>query len=1342
MIDESSAIGIYESTNYTDGTTLLSLLDTLSEEAVALKLIPTPICDKLRYFDVKLGKLKRGSLNLAQALESKMERSPLGLCFRACTYSFIKCMLTALYMKVAFVPLDPSSSSLERLNMACKKAGVRIILCDVTTSGSANQLCSIDTGLKMEVMTISLDELSPNWSNSNSSASNFYDESGVVRSTQERELSIAMYLLSTSGSTGDVKMVAGTELSVLNRCKWQCTIYPYTSDEVAIARTNISFVDFIAEVFVPLCSGVPICVPMNPNPHLQAGIGVDWSNPWRDPYVLLNTIQELKVTRLVVTPTYLKELLKMESFSDNVQSLKYLHCSGEPLPVDLANRLLGQAPSDLKFINLYGSTETGADATYELVTTELVANLMNSSSNHLHVPCSIPLTNCEIRLLEVKESKDKEKEDIYSNTTSGEIYVMGSTVASGYVDVHSGGNNNVYDNEFALSGMLNGSGNGNNVFGWMVEDKQNLGVYKKCGMNNQTLTAEVKRYFRTGDVGKWVDGRLYVMGRADQIVKVRGISISLLEVETSIMRINEQQASQLIKNVVALAIPYNDSTLLCVLIELEVAATREIDIRTTEKEKEIEIYKIIRTSWEGRLSETLTPQRVFFSDNTFLLASGKVDRNVALDYVLQNLNDERSKRILNINMTVDAATAGWDLGLRDGSDQNQNLYDSNFKLEFDGDNLDWGIEPVTAWITRIFMVLLETPYPINADSDFFYCGGSSLTAIQLVYYIRNSVTKFHSIQKLEVSLHGFSLLQCIERLRTPEKIAILLTSDKPCFISPKEEEGESGIGSRSLSPPYTYIIQPLRYDDVEEATDLITESFCHREPLTSSLLRLSDPNSKCISRFRHILMMFCKDCATTNAVARNDADDESSEIGFSYIARDMTTKKLIAVSLASPFSHIEKKRFNCLFSDMIYTSCLQMIDLISTCPTSMYHSLYKPSCSLSCSSYMHPALPELESLDILYGIVLDNWINWNGDCSSIRSAQTESSRSVHRLDRYLQIHTSAGVETCVNAKVTEALFACEKAIIEKAERLKYTNVFTMNSGEVMRYIANENGMHSRISVNIFDTMEQLGGSKMKSDIQKLQSTGLVNCKTTISLYEVGLGSRKRFCLTKTSSSKANAYTQYVDLQDPKCDEIAKEVTLMVEECFFYFRKDDIRREMRHLYERDVHALILRENKGDSSPSSKSNLVGTAVLYHHHHINISGAGDNDKPKHPPPNIELLFLCITPNHRGRGGAKCLMKKLITEGEQRGWGCIHLFARDQFHEMYSSLGFHRVNLSVSNTSDPYDCVHNVHDIMPMSFRDKKIISIESIWKLILDDEDEFDRTQRSLGISISYLYVYYFR
>jgi acyl-coenzyme A synthetase/AMP-(fatty) acid ligase len=66
-----------------------------------------------------------------------------------------------------------------------------------------------------------------------------------------------LYLMFTSGTTGRMKGVLGTEQGALNRVRWAQGMFPPSGAELMVRRTPLIFVDAVAEVFAALLQGIP-----------------------------------------------------------------------------------------------------------------------------------------------------------------------------------------------------------------------------------------------------------------------------------------------------------------------------------------------------------------------------------------------------------------------------------------------------------------------------------------------------------------------------------------------------------------------------------------------------------------------------------------------------------------------------------------------------------------------------------------------------------------------------------------------------------------------------------------------------------------------------------------------------------------------------------------------------------------------------------------------------------------------------------------------------------------------------------------------------------------------------
>ncbi|CAE8647805.1 unnamed protein product, partial [Polarella glacialis] len=203
---------------------------------------------------------------------------------------------------------------------------------------------------------------SNNNNNNNNNNSNNHNNSN-----KNREEDCLLYIIFTSGSTGRPKGVVGRQAATLNRLAWQWRAFPWQPGEVACARTPLTFVDHVAEIFGALLAtdGPPLVCP---RVSAAAGGAVD----------LLRCVQERSVTRLVLTPTLLRAVLSeldagtisagseiQMAFrpAERLSSLRMVASSGELLPCSLAKAFLAVAASSCQLLNVYGSTEVAADAT-------------------------------------------------------------------------------------------------------------------------------------------------------------------------------------------------------------------------------------------------------------------------------------------------------------------------------------------------------------------------------------------------------------------------------------------------------------------------------------------------------------------------------------------------------------------------------------------------------------------------------------------------------------------------------------------------------------------------------------------------------------------------------------------------------------------------------------------------------------------------------------------------------------------------------------------------------------------------------------------------------------------
>ncbi|WJJ95037.1 AMP-binding protein [Neopusillimonas aromaticivorans] len=138
---------------------------------------------------------------------------------------------------------------------------------------------------------------------------------------------------------------------------WYASTFPALPDDVACLKTSPGFVDSYAEMLGPLCAGIPLVIAPDDSAT--------------DPVALSALLGRYNVTRLVLVPTLLRAVLAHGDMP-RLQSLRLCACSGEPLDTSLAQAFLKAVPG-CRLINIYGSSEVTADATWADITPPLGA---------------------------------------------------------------------------------------------------------------------------------------------------------------------------------------------------------------------------------------------------------------------------------------------------------------------------------------------------------------------------------------------------------------------------------------------------------------------------------------------------------------------------------------------------------------------------------------------------------------------------------------------------------------------------------------------------------------------------------------------------------------------------------------------------------------------------------------------------------------------------------------------------------------------------------------------------------------------------------------------------------
>ena len=155
------------------------------------------------------------------------------------------------------------------------------------------------------------------------------------------------YLIYTSGSTGQPKGVMGLHRSIVNRVNWLKRSVGVKADDVLCQKTSLGFVDHVAEIFQALSAGVPLVIVA--------------TQLLQSPSLLMETLNQQKITHITLVPSLLKLLLESEDAGE-APYLKAIFSSGEALNLPDMVSFSRRFPHSRLF-NIYGSTEIGADVT-------------------------------------------------------------------------------------------------------------------------------------------------------------------------------------------------------------------------------------------------------------------------------------------------------------------------------------------------------------------------------------------------------------------------------------------------------------------------------------------------------------------------------------------------------------------------------------------------------------------------------------------------------------------------------------------------------------------------------------------------------------------------------------------------------------------------------------------------------------------------------------------------------------------------------------------------------------------------------------------------------------------
>ena len=238
----------------------------------------------------------------------------VGLCLDR-SEELIVALLAVLKAGAAYVPLDPALPA-ARLNFIMQDTQTSLLLTQSHLRGRLPEF--MGRVVEMEPG----EEAAMPWVRTNPDA--------------------LMFVLYTSGSTGDPKGVLGLHRGASALCSWTYPGMPSEENGVFCFARSLNFIGGLFDIFRPLIIGRPLILLSEAER--------------KDPRLLTQIVEQHGVTRLSVTPSLLRSMIETHPDLDRrLRSVEICLVSGEPLSIELCRRILTALPHR-PLLNTYGAT--------------------------------------------------------------------------------------------------------------------------------------------------------------------------------------------------------------------------------------------------------------------------------------------------------------------------------------------------------------------------------------------------------------------------------------------------------------------------------------------------------------------------------------------------------------------------------------------------------------------------------------------------------------------------------------------------------------------------------------------------------------------------------------------------------------------------------------------------------------------------------------------------------------------------------------------------------------------------------------------------------------------------